>query len=159
MVARASQKTEMVRVGKFGIVGVLNTLIDFTLYNVLQHYGLARLVANTISTTVAMIFSFFANRQVVFVTDSKRYLRDAAMFFVFTAFGLYVLQNGTIWLLVSGPLHPLLNGGLRAAQDMGITHATTNSFLINNLAKVVATAVSLTWNYLTYKRWVFNHGK
>ena len=158
MVATNSSRTEVARVGKFGAVGVANTLIDFTLYNLFQHYGLARLVANTLSTTVAMIFSFFANKRLVFDTRHTRYFKEAAMFIVVTSFGLYVLQNSVIWLMVSGPLRPLLNLGLTVAHGVGIDHVVSQAFLINNGAKVAATLVSLTWNYLTYKRVVFTNG-
>src|SRR5437763_1035878 len=101
----------MARVGKFGVVGVLNTLIDFAGYNILSSFvGLSLVQSNVISTSVAMIFSFAANKQVVFKKDHGSVTRQATTFFIITAFGLYVLQTGTIKLLTEVWLAPLTLG-------------------------------------------------
>ena len=90
---------DIVRAGKFGVVGALNTLIDFVLYNVLSTFLKLTLVqANIISTTIAMIFSFTANKKLVFKSQGA-VLKQGILFFAVTAFGLYVLQTGTIKLL------------------------------------------------------------
>jgi putative flippase GtrA len=48
-------KTGIKRLGKFGIVGIFNTLIDFVIYNLLSGViGLNLIESNIISTTVAM---------------------------------------------------------------------------------------------------------
>ena len=142
------------QVGRFGLVGIINTLIDFSIYNFcLKFLELGAVPSNTISTTIAMIFSFVANRQVVFERGEGSVKRQAVLFFVVTAFGLYVLQNGVIHILTDVWRAPLVwtVGELRV---VGI-HVFSDDFYINNLAKVVGTLVSLTWNYIMYKKVVF----
>jgi len=144
---------EMTRVGKFGIVGVLNTVLDFTIYNVLSSgVGLTLVQSNIISTTCAMIFSFIANKRIVFQQDQGSSAKQAVLFFAVTAFGLYVLQTGTIKLLTDVWLGPV-SVGLAAAHLIGI--AGHDQFLAKNGAKAIATLVSLTWNYIMYKKVVF----
>src|SRR5664279_2789413 len=92
--------TEVKRVGKFGVVGIINTLIDFTIYDLLwgkAHWAIVP--ANIVSTTVAMTFSFFANKNLVFKKSKGSILRQAIIFYAVTAFGLYVLQTGTMNIL------------------------------------------------------------
>jgi putative flippase GtrA len=156
MVQASSQSSaEIKRVGKFGLVGIFNTVIDFTTYNVLHFVaGWALIPANIVSTTCAMAFSFVANKQLVFKPEVGSWVRQAGIFFVTTAFGLYVLQNGTITLLVDYWTWPLAVG-------VGLVHTfhldrwLSDQFVINNGAKAIATLVSLTWNYIIYKKVVF----
>ena len=144
---------DIVRAGKFGVVGVLNTLIDFSIFNLLS--GLLRfgiLQANIVSTTLAMIFSFSANKKMVFKPGKGSFVRQAVIFFAVTAFGLYVLQLGTIKLLTDIWLAPI-SIGLAVAHFVGIVGH--DQFLAKNGAKAAATVVSLVWNYVMYKKVVF----
>lgn len=142
------------RFGKFGIVGALNTLLDFSIYNVLSSVFKFTLVqSNIISTTIAMVFSFSANKKLVFKAGSHSVLRQGILFAVVTAFGLYVIQTGTIKLLTDVWVAPIALG-LRVAHGLGIIGHDT--FLSKNGAKAVATALSLTWNYIMYKKVVFS---
>jgi putative flippase GtrA len=146
--------SELKRVGKFAVVGLINTVIDFGLYNLLSDKaGFSLIEANIISTTVAMIFSFFANRHVVFQNKTGSLTRQVISFFLVTAFGLYVLQTGTIILLThvwTTPVHIMVDLG----HTLGIRHH--DALIIKNGAKIVGTVISLTWNYIVYKRLVFN---
>jgi putative flippase GtrA len=145
-------RPEVRRVGKFGLVGILNTFIDFCLYNLFSTLGLSLVQSNLLSTTVAMSFSFVSNKKLVFKKHSGSIMQQAVIFLVVTAFGLYVLQTGTIVLLTDvwlWPMHTLIK----------LTHAVGimgyDEFLIKNGAKALATGISLTWNYLMYKKVVF----
>ena len=155
---RESFKADIRRVGKFGAVGVINTLLDFTIYNLLHNQAdLTLIEANIVSTTCAMIFSFFANKQIVFKHHGGRWWHQALPFFAATMFGLYVLQNGTITLLTD--IWPGLLGTLvMVVHGLGLGRVVSDSFVVNNGAKAVATAVSLAWNYVIYKKVVFKHG-
>lgn len=150
----SKSSVEIKRVGKFGIVGIVNTLIDFGIFNALTKFaGFGIIQANIVSTTCAMIFSFAANKKVVFKPESGSTARQAVMFFVVTAFGLYVIQNGIIWLLTDiwvGPVNLVVN----IVRSAGI-HFLSDGFYINNSAKAVATVASLVWNYIMYKEVVF----
>ncbi len=151
--ARLAAHPEVKRVGKFGIVGVLNTAIDFTVLNLLRFgAGWALVPANIVSTTIAMTFSFFANRHVVFERRGA-IRRQLGLFLATTAFGLYVLQNLTIELLTAWWTMPL-HLALAAVRAVGI-HQLGDAFIIVNCAKLIGTLVSLTWNYIMYKKVVF----
>jgi putative flippase GtrA len=145
--------SELKRVGKFGLVGAFNTIIDFTLFNLLSSWaGLSLVLANFVSTSVAMIFSFIANKQMVFEKRSGSLTRQATVFFLVTAFGLYVIQNGIILLLTQVWLDPV-HVGVWVAHTAGLQH--DDAFVIKNTAKVIGTLASLTWNYYLYKMVVF----
>lgn len=148
--------SEIVRIGKFGLVGVVNTAVDFVILNLLSRGSNLTSVlirSNLISTTVAMIFSFFANRRWVFKSDKGSLLKESLLFLGFTAFGLYVLQSGAIYILTTVWTAPI-DFGLKIAHliHLGIS----DEFLVKNGAKAAATLVSMSWNYITYKRFVFH---
>ena len=147
--------SEVKRIGKFGVVGIINTVIDFTIYNLLSSKTALTLIqSNFISTTCAMTFSFFANRSVVFESRKGNPLKEALIFFTVTAFGLYVIQNGVIHFLTvdwTGPVHLATN----IVHAIGLGGKLSYSFVIKNSAKAIGIVFSLTWNYLTYCKWVF----
>jgi putative flippase GtrA len=115
--------------------------------------GLTLVQSNIISTTVSMIFSFNANKRLVFAKHGGSVVKQAVLFLAVTAFGLYILQTGTIWLLTDVWLGPV-GLGVAAAHSLGIIGH--DQFLIKNGAKAIATVVSLTWNYIMYKKVVFS---
>ena len=120
---------------RFALVGGTNTAIDFGILFLLHGLGLNKYVANAISTSVAFIFSFFANRSFTF--KSKNDARKQAIpFLVVTLTGLWILQPAVIWLVLL-PLQGL---------DQNIALF---------IAKLAATVVSLVWNYILYSRFVF----
>lgn len=123
---------------RFGIVGGINTAIDFGLLFLLSAFGLSHIFANSISTTTAFIFSFFANKKFTFKTTDTNIKREIALFIIVTLFGLWVLQNLVIWLIT-----PMLSRFI------------SSSNLVLFVAKILATCVSLVWNYLLYDRVVF----
>ena len=87
------------QIGRFAIVGTINTIIDFGLLFSLTFLGLPKLAANTVSTGIAFVFSFFANKKYTFKSTSKNIKYEMVSFVIVTLFGLWVLQNGTIWLI------------------------------------------------------------
>ena len=111
---------------RFLLVGGTNTAIDFGLLFILNSFGLPRVPSNIISTGVAFIFSFFANRNFTFSANSGNIKKQMTLFIIVTLFGLWVIQP----IIIS---------------------------LISNLlvGKIIATAVTLVWNYLFYSRLVF----
>ena len=127
---------------RFGVVGVLNTSIDLGLLLLLTGAGLAPIAANSISSVSAFLFSFVANKKYTFKSTGANLKREIALFVTVTLFGLLVIQNILVWLL-----QPLI-------ASLGID---SRSSLV--VAKLVATAVSLTWNYVLYSRVVFTKRK
>lgn len=100
--------------------------------------GLPRVTANTVSTGIAFIFSFFANKNYTFKSAGGNLKRQIIMFIIVTLFGLWVIQNIIIYFLL-----PILNSVFNQDQIALLT------------AKILATAVSLIWNYVLYDRLVF----
>lgn len=125
---------------RFGIVGVANTAIDFGILFSLVALGLPAIVSNFISTSVALVFSFFANKKFTFRHSNKTSARHFATFLVITLFGLWVIQ-------------PIIILGVQS-----FVHGFSKS-LILFIGKLLATIASLIWNYLMYRKFVFTNDK
>ena len=127
---------------RFIIVGISNTVLDFVLMNIMRLVGLNLIAANTISTGTAMVYSFFMNKKWTFRNAGKNYLRQVILFFIFTIIGIWVIQNGFIWLI-----------------NTYIPHFGLSDTIFANAAKLIASVPSLIWNYLTYNFIVFREPK
>lgn len=128
-------KSQLIR---FGLIGVINTVLDFGLLFILKSIGLMATTANIFSTSIAFVFSFFANKKYTFRSSATNVVREMILFVAVTLFGLWVLQTGVIWLVL-----PHLSKLLRSS-EMGLL-----------VTKLIATAVSMTWNYVLYDKLVF----
>ncbi len=144
-IERAADSTKV----RFAAIGVINTAIDFVLLNLLAHaVGLPRIPSNVISASVAMLFSFYANRTVVFRGHNGDARRQAMMFLAVTLISVYIIQNMIIYLFSELWLWPL-----ETAHD--IIGILEQDIFITNGAKAAATVASLVWNFVFYKRLVF----
>lgn len=146
--------SEAKRVGRFSLVGVANTIIDFGVYNLLTTLGLSLIVSTYISGTTAMVFSFFLNRGFVFKNHKKAKGSQAIIFFMVTAFSVWAIQPAVIHFLTINYQAPL-NLGIKLAGAIHVTKFLSESFLRKNGAKAAGVVIGLVWNYLTYKHWVF----
>lgn len=126
---------------RFGIVGVVNTLVDFGVLLALTSAGVPPAIANYPSSTAAVVVSFIGNKKYTFQTKGTKLKREISLFLLFTFFCTLVLQPITI-LLVQWLLSPF---GL-------------DIVLVAFIAKCFATVVTLVWNYYTYSRFVFKKG-
>lgn len=127
---------------RFVLVGISNTVLDFVVLNVLLFCKVDILFANTISTGIAMLYSFFMNKKWTFRNSGNNYIKEVILFFIFTIIGIWVIQNGCIYLLNI------------VIPDLGLPEV-----IYNNAIKLAASIPSLTWNYLTYNRFVFTNNK
>lgn len=121
-------KTLLAQLAKFGVVGVVATVIDFGVMNLL-HYALHLdiLIANTAGFTISLIFNYVASMKFVFEhRDDMSRKREFAIFVVLSIIGL------------------LLNDGIVLALNKGL-------LLEANIAKVAATALVMIYNFVTRK--------
>jgi putative flippase GtrA len=121
---------------RFVVVGVANTALDIGLFMGLIALGVPVIPANMVSTAAALLFSFLVNRSYTF-RAGPGVAGQAARFIVVTLIALWVLQPAVIWL-ASTWLDPLL--------------PRAGALLV---AKLLATVVSLVWNYVLYSTFVF----
>ena len=129
------------RFGRFALVGAISTAIDFGILLALKSLGLPAVWANVCSTTLAFLFSFSANKKYTFKTSGTNVVREMILFVVFTLIGLWGFQS----IVIHATLNPLTSL-LGNHQTLGLV-----------ASKLLATVVSLTWNYITYSRVVFKH--
>ena len=132
---------------RFGIVGVVNTLIDAGLFALLHTSGLNVATANLISSSVGMLSSLIFNSRYTYKVSRLPAWR-IVVFVSINVVGLWGLQPLLIavllWILrrtafVSTLQHPTVVGG----------------FSTSFLASLMATAGTFLWNYLLYSRFVF----
>jgi len=140
---------------RFGIVGIAATAIDWVILFTLVVLGSPSIASNFVSTSVAMVFSFFTNKSYTFKTDNVT-RKHFVYFIIITIVGMWVIQPLIIqsiewalgpWFTESCPMR-------LAAEILGTWFKPNYAVLL--IAKGIATAASLTWNYLMYRRFVFN---
>jgi len=128
---------------RFIIIGTMNTAIDFGVLNLLMwqtsiYGGKWILLLNATSFSVAVINSYFWNKHWTFKDKDKAGISEFSQFIIVTLIGL-AINTGIVY---------------------GITTFISPVFGISielwaNLAKVVATGLSLIWNFVGYKFIVF----
>lgn len=128
---------------RFAFVGILNTLIDFGVLNVLlwlngYSVGLWLFLFNSLAFVLASGNSYLWNKYWTFGDERPVTLSQAGLFFLLTSIGL-VINCSVVFLLTFSGWSPL---------------AVTTLVWIN-LAKVAATLASLIWNFCSYRWWVF----
>lgn len=125
------QRTGVKQFIKFSLVGVTNTIIDFSAYFFLTRVlAVHFLVANIISFTIAVSWSYFLNKRWTFRdTDT----RTGVQFFKFVLVNIVglALNEGTLSLVV------LVFG----AHDLA--------------AKLIAVVIVVIWNFFINRTWTF----
>lgn len=139
---------------RFVIVGIAATAIDWTILFTLVALGSPSIPSNFVSTSVAMVFSFFTNKSFTF--KAKNITKKHLVYFVIiTIIGLWAIQ-------------PIIIGGVNMLLGSWFTNSSAvkrlgdllgswfkAKYLVLFLGKGFATAASLTWNYLMYRKFVF----
>jgi putative flippase GtrA len=120
------------QVVRFGMVGVLNTLVDFGAFNLLVFvFGVPVLVAYPFSVTAGIINSFLWNKHWTFSAGrSAAWRREAVVFLGVSVSGMLINWAGfTV-------LHLLIG---------------SSTALAINLEKLVASVISMVWNFVGYR--------
>lgn len=128
---------------KFVAVGFLNTAVDFIVLNILMkifktYKGGKIFFLNVISFSVATINSYFWNKYWTFQDKSSDAAAQFSAFLLVSVCGAGI--NSLIVYLVTTKVGP----------RFGLSEK-----LWANFAKVLATGVSLIWNFIGYKIFVF----
>ena len=126
---------------KFVIIGGFNTVLDFSILFGLTFIGVNSIIANIFSTGIPFISSFVLNKKVTFKSENKtrkELLREMILFTIVTLFGLWGIQSVIISIV-----SPIFNNFI------------DNQSIVLFLSKCFATAFSLVWNFVLYKKVVF----
>ncbi|MGE5406010.1 MAG: GtrA family protein [Candidatus Saccharibacteria bacterium] len=128
---------------KFGAVGVLNTLIDYGLFNLLVyltgfHSGVKVGIINALTVTLAAANSYFLNRNWTFEAREGKHSSQLTRFVIATFIG--VLINSAVVTAVSGVGKWL----------------AVSPYIILNGGKLLGAVLSILWNFVSYRLWVFN---
>ena len=124
---------------RFLIVGCANTAIDYVvLFGLINFCGFSIIISQVCSTSIALCFSFFANKKFTFQDKSIHNSTQLIKFLAITLFGLWVIQ--TIVIVITKAC-------------FGSANIDDNIILF--VGKTIATCATLVWNYLLYKKFVF----
>ncbi len=161
---------EVKQVGRFGLVGILNTVVDFVILNILvitilpkgsvlftaTFFGVTVAItgivaAGLISGTVAMVNSYIFNMRFTF---RKRNIdtKHTVYFFIITIAGLYIIRPIILKLFTDVWVWP---SQLAYSITSGLHLPLSRDFDERNLALMAAILVVLVYNYLMYKYFVF----
>tara|TARA_B100001123_G_scaffold451061_1_gene626473 strand:+ start:8352 stop:8816 length:465 start_codon:yes stop_codon:yes gene_type:complete len=135
---------------KFSIVGAIGFIIDTGALNIMIGYlgmttSLLRLIAKTISFTLALTSNFFWNRYWIYPDSRSKSVRlQAVQFTVVNLIGLAL--NLLIFGSVSSAFIPTLQNyyGVQAGLILG-----------TNVGQVAAVAVVLFWNFFANRYWTY----
>jgi putative flippase GtrA len=156
MLATDNRK-EIARFLKFSVVGTVGAVVDFgTLYLLHAVLGLNIVLANTISFTAAVLSNFLWNRYWTYPDSRSKPVRTQLLqFFVVNALGWGI--NTGILVLLRDPSVSLV-GIITTDLEWPIT--SDQVYRIGyNLAKVLATAVVLFWNFFINRFWTYSDVK
>jgi putative flippase GtrA len=157
-------KQNLVKQGaKFGLVGVSNTLIDFTLFQLvttLLSVPLAQVyLVKYLSGSVAMINSFYWNRRWVF--KSKAAVGTSGVkFLVSTLVSVWAIQPFMVHTFSATAAGVAFSAfWFHFAQAIGVVgllpHTLTQPFVIKTVAFGMGVVGSAIWNFTMYKLWAF----
>ncbi|MHB0858258.1 MAG: GtrA family protein [Anaerolineae bacterium] len=139
---RAGQnRVEVVRFLKFGVVGTIGAVVDFSILNLcIQSFGMEKWLANTFSFTAAVISNFTWNRLWTFPESRKMPLVPQLTRFFLVNLGGYAI-NQVIFL--------------------SLDHYVFASWGIlgYNLSKAIAIGVVLFWNFGVNRIWTYREIK
>lgn len=146
--AGGEAKKTIVQFIKFNLVGVLNTLVDFVVFQILNLLLGWTYAAQVISYSCGIINSYICNSSWTFKEQRTRSLREILSFLIVNLVSLGV-SLGVLWL---------------CREMFGITDEWVASWLPafltkfvngNTVSKLIATACAIVVNYIGNKCFVF----
>ncbi len=140
----ANLKKIIAEVARFGVVGVLATILDWGIFYILTHFTLIHyVVASIIGFSVSVIFNYLFSRIWVFhVKENQNVLREFVLFLITSMIGMGI-NTLVLWVCVEWLFVKI---SVFSALPSDITEL---------MGKAVATVVVMAWNYLIRKFLVF----
>lgn len=139
---------------RFVIAGCFNTALDFIILNLLvKLLHLLPLFANSISVVIGIVISYFLNHYFVFGSKEKVDLKKFLLFFAVTGFSSLVIQS----LIIGG--FEILTDSSWGRSLFFIQELGGSETLELNIAKALAVAVGMVWNFMLYKYVIFKDKK
>ncbi len=128
------------QVSMFAAIGVLNTVIDFSITLSLSYFlqatdGVSLIMINTFAFSIALINSYFLNKTFTFNDNDTTSVSKVIKYSIVSILSL-VLSNIVLYAFTSIIMYPI-------------------SILIVFIGKIFATLVSMVSNYLGYQYLVF----
>lgn len=128
---------------KFFITGVFNTSFDISIVNLLSYTfavyaGGGIVLISTVSFFIVLIFSYLINRSWSFAATHSISIRE---FFSFTiaSLGSFVINTVILYVLTT---------------VTGAPHGIADALWIN-IVKLMTTVISMTWNFIAFRYFVF----
>ena len=124
-----------------------NTLVDVVLYTILRKLQVPPVLANILSTSVALLLSLLLNYRYTF-RDKQLGVTKVVGYIVVTLTGLWVLQPLIINSITD------LNEQTRVIENMFDGLGSVDLVIII-IPKILSIGVTLVWNYIWYSRVIF----
>jgi putative flippase GtrA len=126
------------RLGRFLVVGLGNTTINFAVLNIAFYcLRLPAILASILATSCAILCSFLLNRNFVF-RDRAEPLKKLVRFTFISAAGVLLVQTSSYAVFVAM-----------------LKHFMSNELVAINLGNLIASFVVMFWNYNGYRLVVF----
>jgi len=120
-----------VKAVSFGLIGVVNTIIDFSVFWVaVQKFAVPLVPANVLAWLVAVSASYVMNASITFAVESGRQLRWRS-YAAFVASGIVGVVANTTTLVIADHFIPLAVGDEKMALALSKLCAIAVSFLVN----------------------------
>jgi putative flippase GtrA len=140
-------KKEFIRFVKFGAVGVIGSVIDFGVLNLLTIvFHVSFLVSSIISFTLAVMNNFILNRFWTYPETRKNpFTKQLVQFAIVSCLGLAIRI----------PLISYLDKVLTKLAAEWIPTVLTPTIVGHNLALAIVIGVVMLWNYFVNRLWTF----
>lgn len=134
----AEQQSTTKEVAKYSFAGIVSTIVDYGVLNLLLVvFHVPLIPANLVSTTVGGVVSYKLDKKVVFEGRQHSRKKSVMLFILINASAIYGVQSLVLWLVV-----PHLD-------FLG------SEIVRSNVAKIIANIIGGVWAYLLLRTFVF----
>lgn len=147
---------------KFGLVGVVNTVVSYVTYSVLYYFGVAPLICNIPAFIISVFVSFLLNSNFVFGTakddNAEKWWKILIKTYISYSFtGLILAELLTAFWLNLIHLENYVDFLLPIAARLGITITAVK--LAGYIAPILNLVVSVPINFVINKFWAYRKRK